>query len=134
MTVTPLAKKLRLDDARRVLVWNAPEGYLSLLGELPDEIELLEEPAGSFDFAHLFAADRAELEEYVDRLLDAVEYDAILWVSYPKGGSGIKTDLNRDRLWAVMLDRGVRPVTQVSIDDVWSAMRFRPKDAVGRRR
>ena len=30
-------------------------------------------------------------------------------------------------------DRGIRPVTQVSIDQVWSAMRFRPSETVGKR-
>ena len=27
---------------------------------------------------------------------------------------------------------GLRPVSQVSIDETWSALRFRPKDRVGR--
>jgi len=36
------------------------------------------------------------------------------------------TDLNRDRLAAALADRGVQPVRQVSIDDTWSALRFRP--------
>lgn len=132
--MTPLAKKLRLHDARRALIWNAPEDYRESLGDIPEGLDLREEPGDSFDFAQLFATDRAELEVYVDRLLAVIEYDAILWVCYPKGSSGVETDLNRDRLWAVMLDRGVRAVTQVSIDDVWSAMRFRPKGAVDKQR
>jgi hypothetical protein len=36
------------------------------------------------------------------------------------------TDLNRDRLVAALAGHGVRPVRQVSIDDAWSALRFRP--------
>lgn len=36
------------------------------------------------------------------------------------------TDLNRDVVWELLGDRGIRPVRQVSIDDVWSALRFRP--------
>jgi hypothetical protein len=36
------------------------------------------------------------------------------------------TDLNRDRLWAALADAGVWPVRQVSIDQMWSALRFRP--------
>ncbi len=35
------------------------------------------------------------------------------------------TDLNRDTLAALLTERGVRPVRQVAIDDVWSALRFR---------
>lgn len=64
-------------------------------------------------------------------MLQAVEYDAVLWISYPKGSSGVDTDLNRDKLWSALSDRGIRPVTQVSIDKVWSGLRFRPSEEVG---
>ena len=42
------------------------------------------------------------------------------------GGSQLGTDLNRDRLVAALADQGVQPVRQKSIDDTWSALRFRP--------
>ncbi|HEV3505874.1 MAG TPA: hypothetical protein VHS79_08535 [Actinomycetes bacterium] len=29
-------------------------------------------------------------------------------------------------LWPILSELGLRPVTQVSIDQVWSALRFRP--------
>jgi hypothetical protein len=31
-----------------------------------------------------------------------------------------------------MIAYGFRPVTQVSIDAIWSALRFRPPEAVGK--
>jgi len=37
-----------------------------------------------------------------------------------------KTDVNRDKLWPVLDPLGWRPVRMVAIDEVWSAMRFRP--------
>lgn len=49
----------------------------------------------------------------------------LAWIGYPKGGQ-LGTDLNRARLVAVLADQGVQPVRQVSIDDIWSALRFRP--------
>jgi hypothetical protein len=57
--------------------------------------------------------------------LGAGQRDALAWVAYPKGGQR-GTDLNRDILAARLADRGVRAVRQVSIDDTWSALRFRP--------
>jgi hypothetical protein len=39
---------------------------------------------------------------------------------------GNRTDINRDSLWPILGEHGLRPVTQVSIDQVWSALRFRP--------
>jgi hypothetical protein len=49
---------------------------------------------------------------------------ALVWVAYPKAGK-LGTDLNRDRLWQLVQDEGIRPVRQIAIDEVWSALRFR---------
>ena len=46
-----------------------------------------------------------------------------MWVAYPKGN---RTDLNRDSLWPILGEFGMRPISQVAIDEVWSALRFRP--------
>jgi hypothetical protein len=35
-------------------------------------------------------------------------------------------DINRDTLWPILAEYGMRPIGQVAIDDVWSALRFRP--------
>jgi hypothetical protein len=43
----------------------------------------------------------------------------------PKAGR-LDTDLNRDSLAAALRERGLRAVRQIAIDDVWSALRFRP--------
>lgn len=60
-----------------------------------------------------------------DAAVEAAKRDALSWVAYPKAGQ-LGTDLNRDRLASLLADRGVRAVRQVAIDDVWSALRFRP--------
>lgn len=39
---------------------------------------------------------------------------------------GHRSDLNRDTLWPVLVEYGMRPVSQVAVDEVWSAPRFRP--------
>ena len=46
-----------------------------------------------------------------------------LWVAYPKGN---RADINRDSVWPILGEYGMRPIGQASVDDVWSAMRFRP--------
>jgi len=45
---------------------------------------------------------------------------------YPKGTSRrYKTNINRDRGWETVTGTGFRPVSQVAIDEDWSALRFR---------
>lgn len=132
MSISKLGRKLRLQDARRALILNAPTGYFEALGDLPEDLELDTEPDGTYDFAQLFVTDRAELEDQVAGLLRTVDFDAILWIAYPKGSSGVETNLNRDKLRGSMLPEGIRPVSLVSVDETWSAMRFRPSEQVGR--
>jgi hypothetical protein len=72
-----------------------------------------------------FVADRAALEGRLATVVAAASVDRLTWVAYPKSGQ-LGTDLNRDVLAARLTEEGVRPVRQVAIDDVWSALRFRP--------
>lgn len=50
----------------------------------------------------------------------------IAWAAYPKAGQ-LGTDLNRDLLSEALEERGVQPVRQIALDEVWSALRFRPR-------
>ncbi len=122
-----LAKKLLLHKAQRVLIMNEPEGYLNRLkSELPDTMELLTEPTKDFDFVQLFVKDSAELKQLFETLLPSIKNDGLVWISYPKKSSKVKSDLNRDILVALLYDYGHEGVSLISIDDTWSAMRVRP--------
>ena len=43
---------------------------------------------------------------------------------------GIASDLTRDEGWAPIVAAGLRPVTQIAIDAIWSAVRWRPVELV----
>ena len=131
MSNTPLANKLRIQPGQRILILNPPSGYLDEL-DLPEDVELAEKPEGTFDFVHLFVKNTAELESLGPTAIKAVKYDGLLWISYPKRSSKVKIDLTRDVGWEIMAEAGLRPVTQVSVSNTWSALRFRPIDRVGR--
>ena len=120
-----LAKKLRIQPGQRMLVLNAPAGYVESLDELPAGTTLSTDVStGSFDFVQVFARDQAELDQLKATAVGSVTYDGLFWVCYPKKTSKIKSDLTRDTLWNQF--DGLRPVAQVAIDDTWSAIRFRP--------
>jgi predicted transport protein len=121
-----LIKKLGLKPQQRLLILNAPERYLDRLKPLPEGTELADTPDGVFDGVHIFVINKAELERHFPAALQALKPDGLLWISYPKRSAKVATDLTRDEGWAVVTEGGWAGVAMVSIDEVWSAVRFRP--------
>jgi hypothetical protein len=73
----------------------------------------------------VFVTDRDDLTSVQRQIVASAAADRLTWVAYPKAGQ-LGTDLNRDKLAAALTEHGIRPVRQVSIDELWSALRFRP--------
>ncbi|MBI2865632.1 MAG: hypothetical protein HYX94_13870 [Chloroflexi bacterium] len=134
MADSALVKKLLIKPKQRVAIVNPPAGYLDSLGDLPEGAELVEKPEGKCDFVHLFVKNRAELEQYAATALEILKYDGTFWISYPKGTSKVKSDINRDSGWDPINRAGLRPVSMIAIDDTWSALRFRPIEAFERKK
>jgi hypothetical protein len=130
MTENALIKKLQLKPGQHALFLNAPEGYIAALGPLPDGVALVDGPAGTLDFVQLFVRDSAELTTHAPAALAAIKRDGVLWIAYPKQSAKVKTDITRDRGWAAITAAGLRPVTQIAIDETWSALRWRPIELV----
>jgi hypothetical protein len=130
MVNSPLAKKLHINAGQRITIINPPEGYMKLLGEFPEGVEFEKKPKGELDFVHLFVKNISELEKFGPKALEAIKYDGILWISYPKKSSKIDTDISRDAGWDIITKNGLRAIASVAINDVWSALRFRPIERV----
>jgi hypothetical protein len=133
MSDRPLTEKLGLKGQLRALILNAPKGYRTLLGPLPPDITVNTKPSGQYDFVHLFVNNQAELANLGPSTLKAVKPTGILWISYPKQGGGLESDMNRDKGWDLVTAAGFEPVAQVAVNDIWSALRFRPKADVGKK-
>jgi hypothetical protein len=115
-----LSTKLQIRSGQGVEVLTVPEGVAHVVDDLAGVTDRTEGSA-----LLVFVIDRASLQEHRPRIVDAANADRLTWVSYPKAGQ-LGTDLNRDSLAALLSESGIQPVRQVSIDDVWSALRFRP--------
>jgi hypothetical protein len=118
-SVASVASKLQIKPGQSVCVIGRPRDVTLDLGP-----SLSSDPAAA-DAVIVYATNRAELGRVSPLLLAAAGRDALAWVAYPKAGQ-LGTDLNRDKLAALLKADGVRPVRQIAIDDVWSALRLRP--------
>ena len=125
-------KKLRMDKAHKILILNAPDEFLKLFPTLDFDTEIQAEAAGTYDFVQIFGANRSELESLLVRAGGAGKYDCLFWACYPKGGGLIRSDLKRELVWAGLALIQLRPVTQISLDETWSALRGRPVEMVGK--
>ncbi len=130
MAESALAKKLLIKAKYKVAVINPPQGYIEDLGALPAGARMVDDLDSEVDFVQLFVKDSQELEAFAPTAIRAVRTGGLLWICYPKGSSKVITDLNRDILWAAMGKYKLAGVSLVSIDETWSAMRFRPADEV----
>ncbi len=112
-----VAEKLLIKAGCRILIVDPPSGYLSTLGRLPDKVTLLDQQAASADLVQLFATSRKELEAKLPLLKTAVKPNGLLWVTYPKGTSKSKTDINRDSINTYARSIGLQGVAMVSVDN-----------------
>jgi len=126
-----LVTKLGIKPAQTVLVMNAPDDYLRMLGDLPERVTLATDPPakpvdGLYDCVQAFVRNAAELDRDAPTALQALKAGGLLWFMYPKLTSKLASDLSRDVLWDVLLKLAIRPVTQIAVDNTWSGLRFRP--------
>ena len=107
----------------------------------PAELEAAFQKAGfinSFDKKSkspntlVFLKYKKELLDFLNKNLKNIEPDSVLWLAYPKGTSKIKSDINRDIIKGTVEEFNITTVTGISINDTWSALRFRPTDRVGK--
>ena len=125
MSDTSVAQKLLMKPGQKVLLVNPPKGYKALLGEIPKDVKFLKEAGEAADLIQVFVASRKELEAELPRLKPLLAPKGLFWVSYCKGTSKQKTDINRDSINAFAETVGLQGVALISVDDDWSAMRLK---------
>ena len=132
METNAVKKKLRVPANGNMLISNAPAEFRELLNGFTYDTEPSPEKNGTYDFVSVFGTSRAELELLTKKVAAAGKYDCVFWACYPKGTGKIKSDVKRDLVWDITEQIGLRCVTQIAIDETWSALRARPHAAVGK--
>jgi hypothetical protein len=122
---TSLAQKFQIKSGK-LIVLNAPQGYADHLAKELKDLTISTRAAGQAEAVLLFVNSLAETEKLTPKAGKLVKSGGMLWIAYPKGSSKVKTDVNRDKLWPVVEYMGWRPVRQIALDEVWSALRFKP--------
>jgi len=112
--------KLQIKPGQTLAVLGLPRGVDLAL---PADVTVVPDAAKA-DAVLAFVASAAELDR-ARPAVEAARADRLAWIAYPKGGQ-LGSGLNRDRLADLVRAQAAQPVRQISLDDTWSALRFRP--------
>src|SRR5512147_1480125 len=119
-----LAQKLQIKSGK-LIVLNAPQGYAEQLTKELKDLAVSTRAIGQAEAVLLFVNSLAEVDKLAPKAIKAVKPGGMLWIAYAKGTSKVKTDVNRDKLWAAVQPIGWQPVRLIALDEVWSLMRFK---------
>ena len=116
-----IVQKLLLKEGDALSLVGAGADERVVLGALPDGVT--EVVPGDAAVSVTFVRTRDELLARFGAELPALAGARAVWFLYPKGG---KADFNRDTFIREAGAFGWRAISNVAVDDVWSAVRVRP--------
>ena len=115
--------KLGIKDGMKLTLVRPPEGYVETL-RLPETVRVLKSLGPNRDFIQAFFDRTSRLEKALPRLRDCIAQNGMLWISWPKKASGVKTDLDGNVVRATGLRTGLVDVKVCAVDEVWSGLKF----------
>src|SRR5215469_9552868 len=120
MSDKPIAERLQVKGERTLAVVGAPAAVDRKIGAKTVRCDM-----AKADVILLFAANRAELDAALPVTMKNLPKTAILWLAYPKLTSKLAGDLSRDIIHTLAPKHGLDTVSQIAIDDDWSALRLK---------
>ncbi|HEV7333813.1 MAG TPA: YdeI/OmpD-associated family protein [Flavisolibacter sp.] len=124
---TALAQKLKIKEGATLLTLHAPNEFATTIGDLPKGVNISNK-AKNYNQVHWFVKTAAQMEEEVDGVLNLLQEDVLLWTYFPKGTSGIQTDLTRDTSWEKLhMHSNIQFLVLISFNETWSAFALRLK-------
>lgn len=123
---------MRLKPGTTAALLHVPADVQGRLG-VPYDVTVVDDPAAAgpagAGFLLAFVTTQAEAEERLVALKPFIGEKTLAWLAYPKGSRAAGRDLDRDTLWAFARTIGLTLVTNVAVDETWSALRVKRSPA-----
>lgn len=126
--MSTLLEKLNYRGQKRIVVMNADMDFkLSMGDELRDvQVDSEIDQRFPYEFMLIFVRKITEVRSIAPVALHNLVDDGILWFCYQKKASKKgSSDLNRDHGWKPLNDMDFYGMRIVSVNEEWSALRFR---------
>jgi hypothetical protein len=121
---TPLARKLGIGEASRVLLVDPPESYPDLVEPLPVGVVFETGATRTVDIAHVFVTKKEDLARQLAALRKALRPDAVVWVSWPKKAAKVPTTITEDTIREIAFPLGLVDVKVCAVSEVWSGLKL----------
>lgn len=127
---TPLATKLGLKDGQRVLFIALPPDHkpLRIARHFREIAEAgwrsFADGDPGYDVIHGFTTSRAELAGAASTLMDSIDRQGSIWISWPKQASKVPTDMTEDVIREIVLPIGLVDVKVCAVDSIWSGLKL----------
>jgi hypothetical protein len=121
---TPLLKKLGINPNTRVRLIRAPDNYFELLeADISEQFSKGKSPP---DLVHLFVTTNKEFENEIKNLRVIIRDNPnlVIWVSWYKKSSGMKTDLTEDVIRNFALRNDLVDVKVCAVSEIWSGLKL----------
>ena len=118
-------KKLGYKTGMSAYVDGGPSNYISLL-TLPADVVVtwLPRTKSEMEFVHLFATSASQLKNKLKSYRKRIVPGGVIWVSWPKKSSGVKSDITEDKIRDLALPMGLVDVKVCAVDEVWSGLKL----------
>jgi len=123
-SATPLANKLSLKDGMRVFWQGMPTTVRAEIGAAGLSFAHLDKLEPPVDAAHVFVTRRADLDAAMEAIRPVLAPAGFLWVSWPKKGSGIASEVNEHAVRDAALPTGLVDVKVCAVDETWSGLKL----------
>ena len=124
---TPLAKKLGIKEGFRVALVRIPADVKAELRDSLAKCQIVRAGGSSLkdlDFVFLFTKSRAELEAEFLAAAKTLAPAGMIWISWPKKTSGVKSDLAENLIRDMILPTGLVDIKVCAVDETWSGLKF----------
>jgi hypothetical protein len=128
---TPLPKKLGFKPGMTAAFIALPDSLAELAASVEfaacDRFPSWEATRAStrtYDAIHAFTIMRAEIDNELSGLQDRITPDGMIWVSWPKKASKVRTDVTEDVIRLAALDLDLVDVKVAAIDEIWSGLKL----------
>jgi hypothetical protein len=117
---------LQIREGQKLLLVNPPTGYEErLVKHLPRDVGIVKGTSTEAEIIQVFTSSKTQLNEQLGKLKKVLHPKGIIWVTYPKGTSKVKTNINRDIIRHEAEKFGLEAVAIFSVDNDWSALRLK---------